>query len=290
MAPKCGFTLAPAFVTEANAALSATRPLRFMLTMAGDTSGSNRFARFASDDHATTTQRPQLTIHYTTGNPAVPTVNPGTAPVAIRNVATTLSGTISNAAAGSQWSLVSGPGDATFTDASQPATTVTFSETGAYLLRLTATNAHGASSRTLAITVAQNPAYLADWQSSNWPGVTDESIIGGQQDPDSDGLANLAEWALHLDPKKGDTFVPDMSIAGPSILHTYTRRKTAPGEVTFHVEWSDTLRSGEWTEQGIVTSPPASIDATRESVTSTIPGGPDGRRFIRLRIQSQTTP
>jgi len=30
--------------------------------------------------------------------------------------------------------------------------------------------------------------------------------------------------------------------------------------------------------------PPVSLDATRESVTTTIPAGPNGRRFVRVRV------
>ena len=285
-----GFTLVPAFVTEANAAIAAARPLRFMLTMAIDTTGSNRFARFASDDHATTNQRPQLTIHYSTGNPAVPTVATGAAPAAMSGVAANLAGVVSNAENGSQWSPVSGPGDAIFADAALPTTTVTFSAPGTNLLRLTATNANGESSRTLEVNVAPNPAVFTDWQGIHWPGVTDESIIGSDQDPDSDGLPNQLEWALHLDPKLSSPFVPTMAFDGDSLLYTYIRRKTAPGQVTIHVERTDTLTASDWSEVNVVTSPPASIDETRESVTCTIPLGPENRRFVRLRMQSQFKP
>ena len=85
------------------------------------------------------------------------------------------------AAANGRW--FPAPATPRFGDASLPATTVTFSAPGSYLLRLTATNAHGAASRVLSVNVAENPAYLADWQSANWPGVTDESIIGSHKIP-----------------------------------------------------------------------------------------------------------
>ena len=135
-----------------------------------------------------------------------------------------------------------------------------------------------------------NPAYLADWQSTNWPGIMDESIIGSQQDPDSDGLANLAEWALHLDPNQSSPFIPTMTFDGGFMRYTYTRRKIAAGQTTFHVEWSDTLATGVWSENNVVPSPPVSIDDTRESVTCSIPLGPENRRFIRLRLFSQSAP
>ena len=284
---KCAFALAPAFVTETNAAISAARPLRFMLTMASDTSSgnNNKFARFVSDDHATTAQRPQLTVTYSLGNPAVATVNPGTAPTAIRNVATTLTGTISNAPAGSQWSLVSGPGDATFADPSLPATTVTFSEPGSYLLRLTATNVHGESSRTLAVTVAPNPGILSDWQTIHWPGLSDPAIIGKTADPDHDGLSNLLEWALVLDPTFPSTFRPALAETPLEFQYTYTRRKTAPGEAAFQVEWSGTL-GNDWSIEGVRNDDPVSLSDSEESVTARIPMDSTGRCFLRLKIST----
>ena len=75
-----------------------------------------------------------------------------------------------------------------------------------------------------------------------------------------------------------------MTFDGAYILHTYTRRKTAPGEASFHVEWSDTLAADDWSEVDVVSSPPVSIDATSESVTSSIPLGPNDRRFLRVRV------
>ena len=130
-----------------------------------------------------------------------------------------------------------------------------------------------------------DPAYFAEWQELSWSGVsTDPAVIGAGADPDQDGLLNLAEWALHLDPKKSDAFGPMLKIDGDYLLHTYTRRKIAAGEAAFHVEWSHTLAADDWTELDVVGAPPVSIDATRESVTSSIPLGTGGRIFVRVRI------
>ena len=85
------FTLDPAFVTEANAALTAARPLRFMLTMTSDTvAGTSVFARFASDDHPTAAYRPRLTLGFT-ANPA-PAIATGPAPSATPGTPAALTG------------------------------------------------------------------------------------------------------------------------------------------------------------------------------------------------------
>ena len=275
------FTLAPAFVSEANAAIAAVRPLRFMLTMTSEGSGGNRFARFASDDHPNAQQRPRLTLGYTIAHPTLPAVATGSAPVALRNLPAALTGSVGNAESGSHWSLVSGPGDATFTDPTQPATTVAFSASGSYLLRLSATNSHGESSRTLEVKVAPNPGIFSDWQAIHWPGVNDPEVTAADRDPDADGLQNLMEWALLLDPVKPDPTPVAFAREAGGLDFTYTRRKAAPDEATFTVEWSDTL-AAPWTPAA--SDPPVSLDATRESVRTAIPAGPNGRRFVRLKV------
>ena len=128
-----------------------------------------------------------------------------------------------------------------------------------------------------------NPAVFADWKSLTWPGVGDTNIIGPNADPDGDGRGNFLEWALRLDATRPDSFLPGLVRDGDFLLFTYPRRKTAPGEATFTVEWSDTL-GNDWTNLDVVTAPPNPIDATRESVTASIPAGTAGRRFVRVRV------
>lgn len=131
--------------------------------------------------------------------------------------------------------------------------------------------------------IPPDPAVFHDWQHIIWPGTSDLAISGPDRDPDHDGIANLLEWALHLDPTAPDNFQPALQPGATEIGFTYTRRKTAPGEAEFLVEWSDTLGNG-WTTAGVVTAPALSIDATSESVEATIPAGTSGRRFIRVRV------
>ena len=62
--------------------------------------------------------------------------------------------------------------------------------------------------------------------------------------------------------------------------------KAAAAELSFIVEWSDSLAGGSWSSAGVVeTSPPLADDGTRETIRVTLPGEGD-RRFVRLRVQA----
>jgi hypothetical protein len=94
-----------------------------------------------------------VSIEGSTGLPAGPQVNPGSAPAAESGVAATLTGT---ANANATWSLVSGPGTATFANANAAATDVTFGTAGTYILRLSATDATATVFEDLSVTVTSS--------------------------------------------------------------------------------------------------------------------------------------
>ena len=159
---------------------------------------ANNYANFKSNDSADTAQRPQLTIDFSLNS--LPAIDPGSTTSAGVAFPLVLNGVVSFATS-TQWSLVSGPGTATFANAASPATSVTFSAIGDYVLRLTASNALGEASRDLAITVASVPPAFTAWQTANWPGVSDPLIIGPNADPDGDGVSNAVEFYSGTDPK-----------------------------------------------------------------------------------------
>jgi fibronectin-binding autotransporter adhesin len=279
------FDTSTAFVAAAQSAVANGRLNLTVVSPLTEAIAAANFTRIHSDDATTETQRPQLRLLVAL-NP-LPVIATGAAPSATPGSTASLTGTATGA---TTWSLVSGPGTASFANSNSPSTTVTFSQPGLYTLRLLSSNANGTVSRTLAVTAAasNNPAVFADWQQLTWPGQSNPAIIGPDADPDADGLSNLTEWALHLDATAPSVHQPGFVKNGAVLDFTYTRRKTAPGEATFTVEWSDTLIA-PWTTA--VSNPPVSLDATRESVHTAIPAGPNGRRFIRLRVSgSANTP
>ena len=276
------FASSPAFVSAAQSALGSAAPLDLILySPSTESSSADALTRIASDDHASGPIRPRLDITFT-GNLA-PLVDPGPAPAAFAGLPASLAGAVSQADS-CKWKLLSGAGAVGFSDSSSAAGSVAFEQAGTYLLELTATGPFAKTSRTLEIQViAADPATFSNWQAIIWPGVNDPAVTGPSMDPDHDGLNNLLEWALHLDPKLPGPFKPTLARAASNLTYTYTRRKTGPGGADFQVEWSDTL-GNDWTSDHVLHALPVEIDSTTESVTATMPAGTGPRRFVRLRI------
>jgi len=274
------FASSAAFLAAAQSAVSSASPLNLALVSpATEGVAAGNFARFASDDHATTSLRPRLTVTWTV-NPA-PVINTGPAPAAIHGEPASLTGSAGGASS-TIWSLVSGPGNATFGNPASPATSVTFDQTGNHVLKLTASNTSGEVSRTLVVNSAPSPAYFTEWQALTWAGISDPAIIGPDRDPDSDGITNLLEWALHLNATQPGTIPALLQKSGGWLEYTYTRRKTAPGEAGFQVEWSDTL-SSVWSSEDVSGETLISETSSTQTVRVTIPVVGE-RRFIRLRV------
>ena len=195
----------------------------------------------------------------------------------------TLDGLVSNATS-TLWSKLSGPGSVTFDNASSAGTQATFSQAGEYVLRLTAENASGKTSAEMTVTVTPNPGVFIDWQQIHWPGVSDPNVTGPQADPDHDGLANLAEFALGLPPRTPSAQPVSLNDTEPQMVVHYAKSRHATG-VNTSVEWSDLLTPGSWSTDGVSapTVVPPDTHPDRIDLPVTLPAGTD-RRFVRLKI------
>ena len=283
------FASSAAFVAAAQSAVRNAVPLHLAmvspLTEAGLT---NNFVRFASDDHATLARRPQLTLVLT--YPFVAAPNPGTAPSAIANQPANLVGSVTNATS-SLWSLVSGPGTAVFADATSTTTTATFSAPGAYVLRLSASNALGESSRTIGITVAPPPLTpVESWRLAYFGATAVSGDAADLADPDADGLPNLLEFALGSVPTSAaSAFAPSVSMdsGGASLRLEFYRSVAALSSVTCIPEWTDNLAAQPvvWSVQNVNTET-LHDDGTLRRVRASVPLPASGGRFLRLRVTS----
>lgn len=114
--------------------------------------------------------------------------------------------------------------------------------------------------------------------------LDDSNISGPLVDLDSDGLDNLMEYALNLNPRVGSSAQgPAAVIADNKLAITFTRWKKAI-DLSYHAEVSDNLI--DWTEVAEVVGTPLDNEDGTETVTiadsQTIPG--NNRRFIRIRV------
>lgn len=108
---------------------------------------------------------------------------------------------------------------------------------------------------------------------------------GPSLDPDGDGLSNLMEYALGLDPVLRSTLLANAALNAGNLEYIYTRSKTAfTGGIQFQVQWSETLEASSWSGSN-VTEQVLSDDGTTQQVKATLPAGSGGRRFVRLRVQ-----
>ncbi|MGZ5568024.1 MAG: PKD domain-containing protein, partial [Limisphaerales bacterium] len=138
-----------------------------------------------------------------------PTVNAGSDQV-VTNLQAVLNGSVSDdglptGTVTSSWTEVSGPGVATFANSSSPATTVTFSATGVYVLRLTADDSLAQSSAQVTIVVDGTPVVSAT----------------------SDSPINLPASATLI-----ATATDDALPVGSTLTHVWTKI-SGPGAVTF---------------------------------------------------------
>jgi hypothetical protein len=200
------------FGLDGNANFRTERSAPFSLF--GDTNGNFAAGSFAVGAHTiTATPNPgassgaALSVAFTVINQAAPTNEAprvsagGDLSVTLPNMAN-LSGTASDDGLPSgslttTWSKFSGPGDVTFGDASQLATTASFSAAGTYVLRLTASDGELSSFDDVSATVA-SPSGL-EVLSLTLINADNEQPIAGYESIQPGAVINLATLATtHL--------------------------------------------------------------------------------------------
>jgi hypothetical protein len=148
---------------------------------------------------------------------------------------------------------------------------------------------NGTLSLTVLETIPDNyGSYAGDGLPDGWQVQTmglSGTSGGPALDPDGDGLSNLMEYALGLNPVLQSTLPATTVLNSGNMEFTYTRSKTAiTGGTQFQVQWSDTLEAASWSGSGVIEQI-LSDDGTQQQVKATLPAGSGGRRFVRLRVQ-----
>ncbi len=271
------------FLDAAATARASGQPLNLLLFSPATEAGtSSAFVRLGSDENGSSSRRPLLTLGFSL--PTVPVVNPGSAPAAEVGIDAPLNGSASDAIT-TQWSHLSGPGSVIFGDPASPVTTVRFSHPGTHLLRLSAANGSGESSRTLSLTVTGVAlTALESWRQTHFGTTANTGSAADSADPDFDGLENLLEFAIGTLPNTSNSQPGSLLKNGSTLEFTYPRSHAAVADgVAFAVEWSDTL-GNDWTPNLVTHAPlPGTDDGTRQLWKASVPAGTN-RRFLHLRI------
>lgn len=99
---------------------------------------------------------------------------------------------------------------------------------------------------------------------------------GPLEDADFDGISNLIEYALDLEPMDADpSALPQGVLANGVLSYTYVRARS---DILYTVETSDSLTS--WTASGVNQGTPAPNGTT----TASVPYAP-GSRFVHLKVE-----
>ena len=141
----------------------------------------------------------------------------------------------------------------------------------------------GGDGNDVVVTIVQ-PLTAADtWRQLHFGTPENTGDAADSADPNNDGETNLVEFATGQDPHAATrTAVSLVRVPGSTLTFTYPRNKAAFDlGYLFVVEYGDTLAAGSWTSFGPGT---VTVDGPLQSVAATIPDGPAGRRFIRLKI------
>ena len=145
----------------------------------------------------------------------------------------------------------------------------------------------------LSVSVDPIPAFT-QWQTAQFGVHADNPAIAGESaDPDHDGIVNLMEYALNLDPNiplanggaPGHAGLPAIDAGAPENFAMIYRRNLAATDVTYTVEESNDLGKTDPWSQASVTETILSDDGQTRVIRAAVPAGAAPRKFLRLKVE-----
>lgn len=135
------------------------------------------------------------------------------------------------------WTKISGPGSVNFTDPTAVDTTVTFSEAGTYVLRLTADDGTDQAFDELTITVSEQQNFT-DWIDS-FNGLGELTAFG--DDADGDGLKNGIENYFGTHPGEASQGLVAQSLSSNTFTFTHPLNGSPATNISASYRWSKDL-------------------------------------------------
>jgi autotransporter-associated beta strand protein len=126
---------------------------------------------------------------------------------------------------------------------------------------------------------------IEQWRFTNFGSMLNTGTGLDTLDGDGDGVSNLIEYATRMNPALNDVVPQSATKSASTIDFVYTKNKAAT-DVTFTVEWSDTL-GNDWSTAGVGAPVVLSDNGTTQQIKVVVPAGTgSARRFVRLRVTS----
>ena len=206
-----------------------------------------------------------------------------------------LSATAGNAQVALSWPVVSGvdsysvkrapSATGTYSTIASGLTTTNYTDTGltngtTYYYAVTATRsvAESARSASASATPVQPLTALESWRVTHFGTASATGPSADDADPDSDGFANLLEYALGSDPSVANSAAYQTQVSSGVLQFTFTR--VADSSLTYTVQGSSDLAT--WTD--LWSSTGAQNTAGPVAVSDTELLSTAARRFLRLRV------
>lgn len=124
------------------------------------------------------------------------------------------------------------------------------------------------------------------WQKIHWPSQTDPDVIGPTAIPMGDGITNLEKYAMGMSPFVSERPQVTSVIDEDGFLGLKFTISGAAIDVTYHVDATADLKNWEpiWSDRNPLMGGDASLTTRIITDSVHITESPEGRRFLRLRI------
>lgn len=125
---------------------------------------------------------------------------------------------------------------------------------------------------------------VENWRQTQFGTTSNTGLFADTADKDNDGLSNLLEYACATNPNSNNPSPHSATRNGTVIDFLYTKNKSAT-DVSYTVEWSDTLSALSWSTSGVSAPAILSDNGTTQQIKVTVPAGTGvAKRFVHLKV------